>query len=131
MARQLTHRVWVVNPKDGELVEFAAGVAVPAWAAKAIANPNVFAEDDGDEVDEQAQDDTGSDGDTDPAAGDGDDSGDDDGGSGYGAMTKPDLATAIEARNEGRDDKDLIVVGGKGNKPDLIAALEADDQAQA
>lgn len=52
----------------------------------------------------------------------------DDAPQGYSSQGKADLEAEVAKRNEGRDDADLIVVGGKGNKPDLIAALEADDE---
>ncbi|GAA4075741.1 hypothetical protein ACFFOS_27665 [Nocardioides kongjuensis] len=43
-----------------------------------------------------------------------------------GDMTAAELKDELERRNEGRDEADLIVPTGK-NKPDLLAALEADD----
>lgn len=46
---------------------------------------------------------------------------------GYSAQKKDDLVQEIAARNEGRAEDDLIVPAEPGNKPDLIAALEADD----
>lgn len=49
---------------------------------------------------------------------------------GYEARKKDDLAQEIASRNEGRDEADLIVPAEPGNKPDLIAALEADDQKE-
>ena len=36
----------------------------------------------------------------------------------------------ITAVNQGRAEDDLIVVRGKGNKPDVVKALEADDKKQ-
>lgn len=46
--------------------------------------------------------------------------------------SKADLEAEIAKRNEGRDEADLIKPEGKGNKPDLVAALAADDaRAQA
>ena len=44
----------------------------------------------------------------------------------YEAMTVVALKAEIKSRNEGRDDDDLIPADG--NKADLIAALEADDE---
>ena len=44
----------------------------------------------------------------------------------YEAMTVVALKAEIRSRNEGRDDDDLIPADG--NKADLIAALEADDE---
>lgn len=47
----------------------------------------------------------------------------------YSDFSVDDLKAEIATRNEDRDEDDHIVVGGKGNKADLIAALEADDEA--
>lgn len=50
----------------------------------------------------------------------------------YRAMSKPDLQAEVERRNDARGaEEPLVQVGGKGNKPDLIAALVADDTARA
>jgi hypothetical protein len=46
---------------------------------------------------------------------------------GYSGLKLPDLHAEIDKRNEGRADDDKIVIGGKGNKADLVSALEADD----
>ena len=48
---------------------------------------------------------------------------------GYAAMKVADLQAEAERRNEGRDESELIPTEGK--KADLVAALEADDAAQA
>jgi hypothetical protein len=40
----LTVTVHVKNPKTGETEVFGPGVDVPAWAKKAITNPNVWDE---------------------------------------------------------------------------------------
>lgn len=45
----------------------------------------------------------------------------------YSALNVADLEQRVTARNEGRQEDQQIVVGGKGNKPDLIAALQSDD----
>lgn len=52
---------------------------------------------------------------------------------GYEAFTKPDLEAEVDRRNATRDPdgERYIVVAGKGNKPDLVAALEADDALEA
>lgn len=50
---------------------------------------------------------------------------------GYDAFTVQQLKDAIATRNEGREEADQITVEQPGNKPQLIAALEADDAAQA
>lgn len=39
-----------------------------------------------------------------------------------------DLKAEVDRRNATRDEDNQIVVAGKGNKPDLVAALEADDE---
>ena len=49
----------------------------------------------------------------------------------YADLSKSDLKAEVEARNEARDEDDLIEVDAPGNKAELIAALEADDAAQA
>lgn len=46
---------------------------------------------------------------------------------GYAAMKVADLKAEIERRNDGRDEDDLLSVEGK--KADLVAVLEADDEA--
>lgn len=55
---------------------------------------------------------------------------DDEPGSGYEALTKAELVAEIEKRNADRDPAGEAYLSVTGNKPDLIAALEADDQAQ-
>lgn len=50
---------------------------------------------------------------------------------GHAAATVPELRAEIARRNTDRPEDARIVVGGRGNKPDLVAALEDDDQAQA
>lgn len=49
---------------------------------------------------------------------------------GYAKLSKADLQAEIDRRNEEREDDEQIVRKG-ANKPDLVAALEADDAAQA
>lgn len=50
----------------------------------------------------------------------------------YEAHTIPELRTAIATRNDGRDPEGETYIKPDGsNKPDLIAALEADDAAAA
>jgi len=48
-------------------------------------------------------------------------------GTGYQALKVADLRAEIERRNEGRDPEEQLSADGK--KADLVAALEADDQA--
>lgn len=50
---------------------------------------------------------------------------------GYDVLTIPALKAEIDKRNEGREADAEIEVEGAGNKPDLIAALVADDAAQS
>ena len=57
--------------------------------------------------------------------------GDDSGATGYEAQTVADLKTEIDNRNADRSDDDKINVEAPGNKPELIAALEADDAKHA
>lgn len=117
-------RVYVYD-EVGEVHYFNPGDDVPAWAAKQITNPDAWktADDDTEPVD--ADDQTPDDPDADSTDG-GDEYGVD-----YDAMKVDQLKELIDQRNEGRDEDDLIEVEGKGNKPDLIAALQADDAAQA
>lgn len=49
---------------------------------------------------------------------------------GFGSMTKDELKAEIDARNADRDDDAKIVPDG-GNKPDLVAALEADADSKS
>jgi hypothetical protein len=44
----------------------------------------------------------------------------------YSAQSKPDLEAEVKRRNEGREKP--LEVKAPGNKPDLIAALQADDK---
>lgn len=48
---------------------------------------------------------------------------------GYEAMKVADLKAEIERRNDGRDEADLLTADGK--KADLVAVLQADDDARA
>lgn len=54
---------------------------------------------------------------------------DKDGAASWEDLTIEQLNEVIDARNEDREDDDKIVVEGDGNKPDIIAALTADDEA--
>ncbi|GAA5143310.1 hypothetical protein GCM10023340_08460 [Nocardioides marinquilinus] len=47
----------------------------------------------------------------------------------YAGLKVDELRAEIDKRNDGREDDALIPTDG--NKPDLVAALEADDKAQA
>ena len=48
----------------------------------------------------------------------------------YASQSVADLRAEVDRRNQGRAEDDLIVVRGKGNKPDVVKALEADDKKQ-
>lgn len=93
--------VWV-KPENGgsEMVPFAEGDDVPAWAAKQMGD-HCFDDSDSNEEDLP-----------------------------YAKQGKPDLEKAVADRNANRGPDDQIEVGGNGTKADLIAALEADDAAQ-
>jgi hypothetical protein len=49
----------------------------------------------------------------------------------YLEWLKSDLEDEVARRNESRDDSQVIVVDAPGNKPELAAALDADDAAHA
>lgn len=102
----LLHTMVVRNPDTMEAVALIAGTELPEWAVDLVHPDNV-------------------DGATSKS----------DGGSstptGWSSKTKPELESEVESRNADRDDDAKIVVAGKGNKPDLVAALEADDAAIA
>lgn len=49
----------------------------------------------------------------------------------YKGVNVADLKSEIEKRNEGREDDKKIVPAEPGNRPELVAALVADDEAQA
>jgi len=117
MARTLRgeNRVYV-HDDAGEVHFYDPGDDVPTWAAKKITNPDAWAT-----VDEAEP--------VDPENPDGDPGRDTE--KPYSDWKNEALQAEIDRRNEGRADDDLIVVEGKGNKPDLVAALEGDDAAQA
>lgn len=50
----------------------------------------------------------------------------------YGSLSKKQLEDEVKLRNSERktDDVDYIVVDAPGNKPELVAALTADDQVE-
>jgi hypothetical protein len=106
-AKELRRRVAVPN-EDGELVWYGPGDKVPAAVAKQITNPAAWAEGDSDADDTEDEEEVVP----------------------YAKRKKADLESEVAARNEGRDEADLIEVG-KGTVADLAAALEADDAAQA
>ena len=131
MGRKLARTVYVTGA-SGEQVRFSPGDDVPAWAEKAITNPKAWEGDADGEQPEQATDDDQMakyrewDG-TIPSASQEDDTSNQDAERDYAAMTVLELRALIRTRNEGRDEADRV--SGDGNKADLIAALEADDES--
>lgn len=107
-AKKLAFHV-TVDGEDGP-VTYGPDDTVPAAVQKQITNPAAWAAE-GDD----AEDDTESE--AEPT-------------NWEASMTKPKLQAVIDARNEGRAEEGQIVPAGT-NKPDLIAALEADDAASA
>lgn len=103
MSRKLTRTV-VLNG-----VLYPVGTAATKELEGAITNPNVW------DVDAAGTD--GVEGDGSGAA------------HGYDAQTGRELKAEIDRRNEGREEDARI--SKTGNKADLVAALEADDQAAA
>lgn len=113
MGRSLASTVWLTHPDTGAAVRFVPGDTLPGWAEKAIPNAKAWADDEGTQgAPEKAEV---------PAAAN------DDAHADYQGMKVADLRALIEDRNEGRDEDDLIP--DDGNKADLIAALEADDES--
>ncbi len=49
----------------------------------------------------------------------------------YKGKSVDDLKAELASRNEGRADEDKIVPAEPGNKPEVLAALKADDDKQA
>lgn len=50
---------------------------------------------------------------------------------GWASRSLDELKGEVENRNADRDEEDRIVVGGRKNKHDYVAAIEADDADQA
>ena len=122
MGRGLASTVWVTHPDTGAAVRFVPGDTLPGWAEKAIPNAKAWTDDDGavTGVVENA------DGETEEAV-PGEPVPADDAHADYRGMKVADLRALIEDRNEGRDESALIL--DDGNKADLVAALEADDES--
>jgi hypothetical protein len=117
-AKKLAYRV-AVPDENGEAQWYGPDDTVPAAVAKQITNPSAWADSDGDP---DASDDAGGSRD----GGDGSDKA-----PSYSSMKKADLEAEVASRNEGRAADDIIEVEGKGTVADLVAALEADDAANA
>lgn len=114
MSAGLKYTLMVTNPDTYASVALLAGKPVPEWA-EGLVHVDDF-EDPSDA----------------PAAAKGQPEAQDDeadAGEGKGP-TKAELEAEIARRNEGRAEADLIKPDGK-NKPDLVAALAADDQKSA
>lgn len=103
--RELAVNVTVVDD-EGRGTTYMAGTKVSTEVAKLITNKKVWATD---EADDEAADDKKST----PSL--------------YAKFKVEDLHAEIEKRNAGREDDAKLSTAG--NKPDLIAALEADDEA--
>jgi hypothetical protein len=103
-----------VEDEHGEVHVFGPEDDVPGWARKKITNRSAWA----DTADADAD-------------GDGDADDPDEEVKPYAKWLKADLEAEVTARNEGREDDALIVVGGTGKVADLAAALDADDVKQA
>ena len=109
MTRRAAASVRVISP-EGAHVVLSPGDEVPDWAAEQITNPDAV---DDDAPAPEASDTEPADGPVSPAN--------------YESLTVVELRARIKARNEGRDDASRVP--GDGNKADLIAALEADDES--
>lgn len=117
MGRRLKTTVWV-HAEDGgiDMVSFGPDdEKIPGWAKKQMGD-HVW--DDQDEDADEAPTPAAP-----PAPGE-------DAGDVYDQLLKADLNAEIDRRNQGRDDDQLIKPEGTKNDA-LIAALRADDQAQA
>lgn len=107
--KELAYTVVVTDQDDVTHVFERGRSDVPAWAVKKITNPRAWV---GGSSDAEADDIE----DTPPS---------------YSSMKKADLEAEVARRNEDREADDVIDVEGTGKVADLVAALEADDAAQA
>lgn len=136
MARRLASYVNVTDPETGAAATFGPDDELPEWAEKVITNPKAWeaAEPTPEEsleksVEYQPETEPGASRKAeDTAAGGQPEDAETAPGPDYEAMTVTDLRSEIRSRNEdGRDDDAKMSTDGV--KADLIAALEADDQA--
>ena len=117
MARRLASYVNVTDPQTGAPVTLGPDDEVPEWAEGVITNPRAWAADEPSPEESLATSVEYQPEDTETATS-----------SDYEAMTVTDLRSEIRSRNEdGRGDDAKMSTDGV--KADLIAALEADDQA--
>ena len=136
MARRLASYVNVTDPETGAAATFGPDDELPEWAETVITNPKAWAaaepspeESLATSVEYQPETEPGASREAeDLAAGGQPEDTETATGPDYEAMTVTDLRSEIRSRNEdGRDDDAKMSTDGV--KADLIAALEADDQA--
>jgi hypothetical protein len=111
---KLKHTLVVRNPETLEATALLEGSEVPEWATDLVHPDNL---DNGKSASTK----------TEPA---------NDAAPAYGKQKLADLQALVDDRNADRDDDDVITVEGTGKdgkvvKTDLVAALEADDAANA
>lgn len=131
MGRRVVSTVYVSHPETGEHVRVLAGDEAPDWVEAVATNPKVWEAETDAPADPGAEPGLGQE----PAP---DDAGPADApadapteatGRDYATWTVVDLKAEIAARNDGRGDAEKIPTDG--NKADLVAALEADDEDTA
>ena len=136
MARRLASYVNVTDPETGAAATFGPDDELPEWAETVITNPKAWAAAEPTpeaslekSVEYQPETEPGASREAeDLAAGGQPEDTETATGPDYEAMTVTDLRSEIRSRNEdGRDDDAKMSTDGV--KADLIAALEADDQA--
>lgn len=125
-ARVLRHTLVRRNPDTLVAEALLAGKPVPGWAKDLVEDDDLVSSSDyeSDDLDHGLDIGLGDDPDGDP---DGDEPEDYSG----SKWTVKALKAEVEARNSERADDDPVEVEAPGNKPELIAALVADDAAQA
>lgn len=132
MGRRVVSTVYVTHPETGEQVRVLAGDEAPDWVEAAATNPKVWESETDAPADPGAEPGLGQEPAADDYAGPADapaDAPDEATGRDYATWTVVDLKAEIAARNDGRDDAEKIPTDG--NKADLVAALEADDEDTA
>ena len=132
MGRRVVSTVYVSHPETGEHVRVLAGDEAPDWVEAAATNPKVWEAETDAPADPGAEPGLGQEPAADDDAGHADapaDAPDEATGRDYATWTVVDLKAEIAARNDGRDDAEKIPTDG--NKADLVAALEADDEDTA
>ena len=136
MGRRVVSTVYVSHPETGEHVRVLAGDEAPDWVEAAATNPKVWEAETDAPADPGAEPGLGQEpaaddyaGPADAPAAAPDEAPDEATGRDYATWTVVDLKAEIAARNDGRDDAEKIPTDG--NKADLVAALEADDEDTA